>query len=97
MQFTRHHKQLVAPFVIYANFESDLKEFQEKKKKRNDTNKSQYYTTSKYWKWKCQSENEIYNVICKILEKVPYCKTLLKKHLKRENIERKKKNFFNRQ
>ena len=33
VHFTRHHKQLVAPFVIYADFESNLKKFQEKKKK----------------------------------------------------------------
>ena len=87
LKFNNFHKQLLVPFVIYANFEAITKKVQgceqsEEMEKDKDT---------------CiyRRENAVYKFMEKMLEEVEYCKAVIKKHFNKPLVmtEVDKQNF----
>ena len=95
LKFTNFHKQLKAPFAIYADFEAINEKVcgPEPSDKESFTHKYQKHTDCSYgYKLVCidpqfskpvklyRGPNAVYNFIEAVLEEVKYCKSIKKEH-----------------
>ena len=96
VNFRNYHKQIPAPFVIYADFEAITEKIQscQKSKDKSYTEAYQLHTDCGYgYKLVCyyndefskpvqvfRGENAAFNFMEKMLEEVEWCKTIIKTH-----------------
>ena len=96
VNFRNYHKQIPAPFVIYADFEAITEKMQscQKSKDKSYTEAYQLHTDCGYgYKLVCyyndefskpvqvfRGENAAFNFMEKMLEEVEWCKTIIKTH-----------------
>ena len=92
--FTNHHKQLPAPFVIYADFEAITEKVGEKAQQKSHTEQYQKHTACGYgYKVVCcyddkfskpikvfRGEKAVHKFMKDMLAEVKYCKKVVKTH-----------------
>ena len=98
IEFKNHHKQLMAPFVIYADFEAITKPINEKSGK--STEAYQHHIACGYgYKLVCtydnayskpaqvyRGSNAVYKFIEKMLKEEEYCTEVMSKHFNKEMV-----------